>query len=345
METRPLGPFPNVGKQGFGCMGFSAFYSSAKTTSEDDAVAVFHEAVASGVTLFNTADFYGPLNAEGFGHNLRLIRKCLVGIDRSKIQLMVKIGANTKSGQFQFEVNAEQLRSATEYALKELGTDYIDIVVLCRVDTKVGIEESARGLKALVDAGLARAVGLSEANAENIRKAHSIVPIACIEQEYSVWTRDIEESILPTCRELGIAVVAYSPLGRGFLTGAVKDPATLPDGDFRKVAQPRLQGEALEHNLGLLAALEAVAARRRCGVGELALAWVHAQGPDVFPIPGTTKAAHLRQNLAAARLALTPADLRDIDAAFPKDQVRGDRYAHMSLTFHGQTPAAAAPSH
>ncbi len=234
---------------------------------------------------------------------------------------MVKIGMNTRSGQFQAEGSAEQLRSALEYTLKELGTDYIDIVVLCRVDPKAGIEESTRGLKALVEAGLARAIGLSEASADNIRKAHAIHPIACIEQEYSVWTRDIEDDILPACRELGIAVVAYSPLGRGFLAGALKDPAALAPDDFRRHGQPRLTGDALANNNALLAALEAVAARKGCSVGQLSLAWVHAQGPDVFPIPGTTRSAHLKENLAAAAIALTPEDLKEIEAAFPKDKV------------------------
>ena len=219
---------------------------------------------------------------------------------------MVKIGMNTRSGNFQFEGSPAQLRKATEYALKELGTDYIDIVVLCRVDPAVSIEESTRGLKALVDAGLARAIGLSEASAANIRKAHSVHPIACIEQEYSVWTRDIEDDVLPTCRELGIAIVAYSPLGRGFLAGACKDMDSLGSDDYRKTGQPRLVGDALASNNALLAALEAVAARKGCTVGQLSLAWVHAQGPDVFPIPGTTRVAHLRQNLEAARIALTP---------------------------------------
>jgi aryl-alcohol dehydrogenase-like predicted oxidoreductase len=244
------------------------------------------------------------------------------GIDRSKIQLMVKIGMNTRSGQFQAEGSPEQLRSAAEYALKELGTDYIDIVVLCRVDPKVPIEESTRGLKALVDAGIARAIGLSEASAENIRKAHNVHPIACIEQEYSVWTRDIEDDIIPTCRELGIVIVAYSPLGRGFLAGALKNTDSLGADDFRKHGQPRLTGDALATNNALLAALEAVAARKGCSVGQLSLAWVHAQGPDVFPIPGTTTSAHLKENLAAAAISLTPEDLKEIEAAFPKDKVR-----------------------
>ena len=150
---------------------------------------------------------------------------------------MVKIGMNTRGGQFQAEGSPEQLRSALDYALTELGTDYVDIVVLCRVDPKVGIEESTRGLKALVDAGLTRAIGLSEASADNIRKAHGVHPIACIEQEYSVWTRDIEDDILPVCRELGIAIVAYSPLGRGFLAGALKDPDALAPDDFRRLGE------------------------------------------------------------------------------------------------------------
>lgn len=223
---------------------------------------------------------------------------------------MVKIGMNTRSGQFKAEGSPEQLKAALEYALTELGTDYIDILVLCRVDPSVPIEESARGLKALVDAGKARAIALSEASAENIRKAHAVCPIACIEQEYSIWTRDIEDDILPTCKELGIAVVAYSPLGRGFLTGSVKDQKDIPAGDFRSFGQPRLAGDALVNNVSLLNKLEAIAQRKQCSVGQLSLAWVHAQGSNIFPIPGTTKLPHLAENLKAGHMQLTPQDLK-----------------------------------
>jgi len=314
----------------------SAFYSSAKEVSEKECVEIFQHAVQSGITLFNSADFYGPLNEEGFGHNLRLLKKCFETIDRSKIQLMVKIGANTRSGQFVMEMAPDQLKKCMDYTLKELGTDYVDIVVLCRVSPTVPIEESVAGLKALVEAGQAKAIGLSETSAENLRKAHAVYPISCIEQEWSLWTRDIEEEIVPVCRELGIKIVAYSPLGRGFLCGNIKSKEDLAQGDFRVFGQPRFADGNLEENFKLIQKVQAIAEKKGCSVGQLSLAWVMAQGDDVFPIPGTTKVKHLDENIAAASIKLTADDLKEIEEAFDHSSVKGDRYAHMVMTYHGQ---------
>ena len=206
-------------EQGYGCMGLSAFYTSAKKVSEDEAIQVFHKAVELGVTLFNTATFYGPLTVDGFGANLRLIKKCLVGLDRSKIQLMVKIGMDTRAPIDQPGTvwnnrgDAEGLKEDVDYALKELGVDYIDIIVLCRVSPTIPIEESVKAMEEIVNMGKARYIGLSEASADTIRRAIKITPIYCIEQEWSLWSRDIEHDIVGTCREFGIKIVAYSPLG------------------------------------------------------------------------------------------------------------------------------------
>ena len=231
-----------------------------------------------------------------------------------------------------------------DYALKELGVDYIDIVVLCRVSPTVPIEESVRALKAAVDQGKAHHIGLSEASAATIRKAQAVAPIYCIEQEWSLWSRDIEEEIVPTCRELGIKIVAYSPLGRGFLTGTLRsrsDPQ-FDQYDWRLFGQPKFAEGNMENNLELVDAVGAVAARKGCSVGQLALAWLHAQGSDVIPIPGTTSVAHLDDNLAARAISLTPAELQEINGIFVPNRVAGDRYAHMAMTFHGNIEGGAA---
>jgi aryl-alcohol dehydrogenase-like predicted oxidoreductase len=324
--------------------GFSAFYPSAKNTTEDQAIQVFHHAIEKGVTLFNSATFYGPLNEEGFGANLRLIRKCIEGIDRSKIQLMVKIAMDTrcpveKTGtSWVLRGDAASIRADVDYALETLGTDYIDIIVLCRVPFDIPIEESVRAMSELVSEGKARHIGLSEASSSVIRRAHSIHPIFCIEQEWSLWARDIETDIVPTCRELGVKIVAYSPLGRGFLTGTIRsrsDLETADPYDFRVIGQPKFAEGNFEANLSLVDSVKQIADKKGITVGQLALAWVHAQGNDVIPIPGTSSISHLDENLAAADIILTESELNEISALFPIENVVGDRYAHMQMTFHG----------
>mmetsp|Transcript_5520 Transcript_5520/g.5664 ORF Transcript_5520/g.5664 Transcript_5520/m.5664 type:complete len:333 (+) Transcript_5520:1788-2786(+) len=328
--------------QGFGCMGMSAFYTSSRTTTEENNINVFHEAYNNGVVLFNSATFYGPLNEEGYGTNLRLIKKCIEGLDRSKIQLMVKVGMDTrcpveKTGtSWVNRADREGLSNDIEYALEQLGVDYIDILVLCRVSPTVPIEESVNTLKSFVDAGKARYIGLSEASAATIRRANAVAPIYCIEQEWSIWSRDIEETILPTCRELGIKIVAYSPLGRGFLAGQIKDlqDNSLDDQDWRKT-QPKLSPENFDSNKLILEGLERIAQRKQCTVGQLSLAWLHAQGDDVIPIPGTTNIHHLHENLDARNIKLSSEDLNEIHEILSTHEVKGDRYPHMSLTFRG----------
>lgn len=332
-----------MSQQGYGCMGLSAFYASARNTTDEQAVAVFHKAVAEGVTLFNTATFYGPLNVQGYGANLRLIKKCLVGIDRSKIQLMVKIGMDTKADmdktgtRWVMSGNANSLQEDVNYALQELGVDYIDIIVLCRVPTDVSIEEAVETMKSIVASGKAKHIGLSEASANTLRRAQKVCPIYCIEQEWSLWSRDIEQEVVPVCRELGIKIVAYSPLGRGFLTGSIRSREELSKDpyDYRLMGQPRFAEENFSKNLALVDALKSLAEKKHCSVGQLSLAWVHSQGEDVIPIPGTSQIPHLLDNLFAQKVVITEEDKKFIDSVFTQDAAIGTRYPHMQMTFHG----------
>jgi aryl-alcohol dehydrogenase-like predicted oxidoreductase len=301
---------------------------------------VFKRAVELGVTLFNTATFYGPLHVDGFGANLRLLKPCIASVPRSKIQLMVKIGMDTrapidKTGQqWIMRGDPQALREDVEFALSELGVEYIDIIVLCRVPHDVPIEISVAAMQQLVAEGKARHIGLSEAGPAILRRAVAVAPVFCIEQEWSLQSRDIEASIVPTCRELGIKIVAYSPLGRGFMTGQLRsrdDPA-FGSHDFRLMS-PRFSEENLVKNLRAVDAVAAIAARKGCSIGQLSLAFLHAQGEDVIPIPGTTSVQHLEENLAACTISLTLEDLAELDKEFPPtgDAVVGDRYAHTHM--------------
>ena len=320
-------------------MGFSAFYESARRTTPDQARSVVHHVIHSGVELLNSATFYGELNENGFGANLRLLKHCLQGLDRSSYKLMVKIGMDTrcpveKTGtSWVMRGDRESLRRDVDYALEQLGTDYLDIIVLCRIPNDVPIETSIAAMAELVAEGKARHIGISEAAASTIRRAHAVHPLYCIEQEWSLWARDIEESIVPTCRELGVKIVAYSPLGRGFLTGQLKDRESLKD--YRAV-NPKFQAGNFESNLSLVEAVEAIAQRRGITVGQLALAWLHAKGDDVIPIPGTSSTAHFDQNIAAKDVVLTAEELAEINDIFAVDAAKGERYPGNHNTFHDQ---------
>lgn len=320
-----------VGRQGFGCMGLSAFYESAGRMTEESAVSIFKAAVEGGVTLFNTADFYGPLNAEGYGANLRLLKACLATVDRSKVQIMCKLGIDTRDGTFKHNASRAELKRTVDWALEQLGTDYLDIMVLNREDPAVPLRESMEALSELVAAGKGRHIGLSEFSAANIRLAASVAPVACVEMEWSIMSRDLEENIVPTCRELGIAIVAYAPLCRGLLTGSFREAPK----DYRSMGTPVFGAENLPHNLQLVDKLTAMAARRDCTTSQLALAWVHAQGDDVFPIPGTSSLTNLANNLKAASIKLSKGELEEIDLACPATEVKGSRYANMDMTYHG----------
>jgi len=321
-----------VGKQGLGMMGFSAFYESARNATDSIAIEVFKQAVDSGVTLFNTADFYGPLDSSGYGHNLRLLGKCLSapGVDRSNLQIMMKIGIDTRDGTFQHNASPSELRRTVDWALEELGVDMIDILVLNREDPVTPLEESLDALFDICKSGKARFVGLSEFSAANIRRACKRGPIACAEMEWSLMSRDIETDIIPACREHNVAIIAYAPLMRGLLSGTI----TSAPMDF-KGASPRFSADNLPSNLALVAALAKVAGEKGVSPAQIALAWVHAQGSDVVPIPGTTNPTNLSNNLIAASIILTEGDLSAIERACPAEAVQGDRYGHMATTYHG----------
>lgn len=331
----------NRKQQGYGCMGLSAFYTSAKKTTPDQAKAIVHHAFNAGVRLFNSATFYGELNEVGFGANLRLLRHAFEGLDRSQYQIMVKIGMDTrcpveKTGtSWVLHSDAAGLKADVDYGLSQLGTDYIDIIVLCRVPHDRPIEESVAAMAEIVKDGKARHIGLSEASAETIRRAHAVHPISYIEQEWSLWARDIEEEIVPTCRELGVKIVAYSPLGRGFLTGSIRDrnDGSLDPHDYRLISPKFAEGN-LQENLKLVDAVQAIANRRGITVGQLALAWLHAQGDDVIPIPGTSNPKHFDQNYAALNIALSTEELNEINEIFRPDAAKGERYPGNHWTFH-----------
>ena len=317
MKQRQLGPL-TVSALGLGCMGMSAFYG---TTDEDEAVATIHRALDLGVTLLDTAEMYGPFTNE------ELVGRAIVG-RRDEVTIATKFGirfAPTEDNPTNRVIDGspENVRRSIEGSLERLGVDHVDLYYQHRVDPSTPIEETVGAMAELVGEGKVAHIGLSEAAPETIRRAHAVHPIAAVQTEYSLWTRDPEAEVLPTCRELGIGFVAYSPLGRGFLSGRFKSPDELDEDDFRRYG-PRFQGENLEANLRLVAKVEEIAAEKGVKPGQLALAWVVAQGEDVVPIPGTKRRAYLEENAAAADVELTGEDLARIDAELPA--AAGDRY-------------------
>jgi aryl-alcohol dehydrogenase-like predicted oxidoreductase len=317
MNTRTLGDL-TVSELGLGCMGMSAFYGTA---DEGEATATIHRALELGCTFLDTAEMYGPFTNE------ELVGKAIVG-RRDEVQLATKMGirfAPTPDNPTNRELDGSpaNVRRSIEGSLKRLGTDHVDLYYLHRVDPKTPIEETVGAMGELVGEGKVRHLGLSEASPDTIRRAHATHPITALQTEYSLWTRDVEAEILPTIRELGIGFVAYSPLGRGFLSGRFTSPDQLEENDFRRHG-PRFTGAALERNLGLVAKVEELAAEKGVTSGQLALAWVLAQGDDIVPIPGTKRRTYLEENLAAADVELTADDLARIDAEVP--EAAGDRY-------------------
>lgn len=322
-------------------MGMSAFYSSASTSSEENDRAVIHAAIENNVTLLNTATFYGPLTKEGYGHNLRLLKKCLEGVDRSKVQLMVKIGMDTRASEpgkpsFINRADEEGITTDIDYALEQLGVEYIDIIVLCRVSNEVPIETSVQAMSKAVTSGKAKYIGLSEANATIIRRAHATHPLYCIEQEWSLFSRDIESDLLPTCSEFGIAIVAYSPLGRGMITSSfsAQEVERMDATDYRRSC-PRFLEENISRNMNVVQDLSQVAESLRITTSQLALAWLYHQYDRVIPIPGTTSMSHLMENIAARDIYLSEETLVSIRDILSHHTVLGDRYAHMEITYHG----------
>ncbi|HEV2783115.1 MAG TPA: aldo/keto reductase [Actinophytocola sp.] len=327
LPIRRLGAL-EVSAQGLGCMGMSEFYGA---TDETESIATIHRALELGVTLLDTADMYGV------GRNEELVGRAIRD-RRDGVVLATKFGnVRGPNGEFQgIRGDAEYVRQACDASLRRLGVDHIDLYYQHRVDEKVPIEETVGAMAELVAAGKVRHLGLSEAGAETIRRAHAVHPIAAVQSEWSLWSRDIEESVVPACRELGIGIVAYSPLGRGFLTGRITSAADLEDGDFRSWGQPRFAAGNLERNLAIVDALRDVASRRGVTAGQLALAWVQARGDDVVPIPGTKRIRYLEENVAAVGLALSDDDLAAIEKAAPADAVHGTRYAESSMRALGR---------
>jgi aryl-alcohol dehydrogenase-like predicted oxidoreductase len=322
MQTRTLGSDGlEVSALGLGCMGMSEFYGSA---DEDEAVATIHRALELGIFFLDTADMYGPFTNE------KLVGRAIAD-RREQVVLATKFGNERgEDGSFKgVNGSPEYVRRACDASLERLGVDHIDLYYQHRVDKTVPIEETVGAMKELVEAGKVRHLGLSEASPETIRRAHAVHPITALQTEYSLWTRDPEDAVLPTVRELGIGFVAYSPLGRGFLSGAITAPEDLPEGDFRR-NNPRFQGENFQRNLELVDRVREIAAEKGAEPSQLALAWLLAQGEDIVPIPGTKRVKYLEENAAAADIELTAEDLERIDEAAPHGATAGDRYPDMS---------------
>ncbi|MFE5537147.1 aldo/keto reductase [Streptomyces sp. NPDC056492] len=322
VPTRFLGELA-VSAQGLGCMGMSHGYGA---TDDAESVATLHRALELGVTLLDTADFYGS------GHNEELIGRAVAG-RRDGVVLATKFGFANRLGEPTLvRGDAAYVRQACEASLRRLGVDHIDLYYQHRVDPRVPIEETVGAMAELVRAGKVRHLGLSEAGAGTIRRAHAVHPIAALQSEWSLWSRDLEAEIVPVCRELGVGVVPYAPLGRGFLTGRYGSVEKLAQTDVRR-GHPRFADGNRERNLAIVAKLDELAAAKGVTAGQLALAWVQHRGGDVVPIPGTRRQRYLEENLAALAVELSPGDLAAIEAAAPPEEIAGTRYDPTGLTF------------
>jgi aryl-alcohol dehydrogenase-like predicted oxidoreductase len=321
MQKRKLGRQGLVTSElGLGCMGMSEFYGPR---DDDESIATLLRTVELGIDFFDTADMYGPY------HNEELVGRVLKPL-RDRVIIATKFGiVRHPDGTRQINGRPEYVRSACDASLKRLGIDQIDFYYQHRVDRTVPIEETVGAMAELVKAGKVRYLGLSEASAKTIRRAHATHPIAAVQSEYSLWSRDIENEVLPTLRELRIGLVAYSPLGRGFLSGEYKSIEDFPQGDFRRL-NPRFQGENFKRNLEVVERVNKIAAEKGVTPSQLALAWVLARGEDIVPIPGTKRRKYLEENVAAVNIHLTASDLSRIEEVAPKGFASGDRYPDMS---------------
>ncbi len=324
MESRKLGKSGlTVSAVGLGCMGMSEFYGPG---DETESVATIHQALDLGVTLLDTADMYGPYKNE------ELVGRAIRG-RRDKVVLATKFGMvrdPANPGVRGVNGRPEYVRSSCEGSLRRLGVETIDLYYQHRFDPSTPIEETVAAMAQLVKEGKVRFLGLSEAGPETLRRACAVHPIAALQTEYSLWSRDPEAQILPRCRELGIGFVAYSPLGRGFLAGKIRRPEDLAPDDYRR-RTPRFQAENLQCNLDLVRQVEAIAAEKHCTAPQLALAWVLARGKDLVPIPGTKRRAYLEENLGALRVELSPADLVRLDTALAPGAAAGTRYPEQAM--------------
>jgi len=319
LGTRTLGTASplTVSTLGLGCMGMSEFYG---TGDEQQGIETIHRALDLGVTFLDTADMYGPFTNE------RLVGRAVRG-RRDDVQLATKFGNERAEDGTRLGINGrpEYVRAACDASLQRLGVEHIDLYYQHRVDKTVPIEETVGAMKELVEAGKVRYLGLSEVSPETLRRAHAVHPISAVQVEYSLFSRDPENGLLDTCRDLGVATVAYSPYGRGLLTGTISSRDDIRAGDFRS-SHPRYDGDAFDHNLKLVDAVRAVAGEVGCSPAQVALAWVLAQGEDILPIPGTRRVKYVEENAAAADLSLTAKQIANLNEAVPQGAVTGDRY-------------------